>query len=179
MSDAPMAGGKRRIDHVLADGFVEGLDGMDELELHRRRDMARSELDHLSFLRRLLQGRRDILRDEQRRRRTGGDPIPVVERLVQVLSEGTRGPSRGDAPVVPMPEEEVMLARRRAERLASDASLSDLDSLSDDALEEAVSRLEAEERTVSDNRTRVIEIHDALQAEVTRRYRDRLGNTAN
>jgi hypothetical protein len=178
MSDAPMAGGKRRIDHVLAGGFAQGLDGLDDQEVHRRRDLARAELDYVSFLRRLLQGRRDILRDEQQRRRTGGEPIPVVERLVQVLSEGTRGPSRGDAPVVPMPEEEIMLARRRVERLASDTSLSDLDSLSDDALEEAASRLEAEERTVSDTRARVIEVHDALQDEVKRRYRDQLGNAA-
>jgi hypothetical protein len=178
MSDTPMAGGKRRIDHVLAEGFAQGLEALDEQEVHRRRDLARAELEYVSFLRRLLQGRRDILRDEQRRRQTGGDPIPVVERLVQVLSGGTRGPSRGDAPVLPMPEQEIMLARRRVERLASDTSLSDLDSLSDDALEEAASRLEEEERSVSDTRTRVIKVHDELQDEVKRRYRDRLGNTA-
>jgi hypothetical protein len=178
MSDAPMAGGKRRIDQVLGDGFAQGLETLDEQEVHRRRDLARAELDYLSFLRRLVQGRRDILRDEQQRRRTGGEPIPVVDRLVKVLSEGGRGSSRGDAPVVPMPEEETMLARRRVERLVSDTRLSDLDSLSDEALEEAISRLEDEERATSDTRARVIEVHDALQDEVGRRYRDHLGNAA-
>lgn len=178
MKDAPMAGGKRRIDHVLAEGYADDLGALEEREVSRRRDLARAELDYLSYLRRLLQGRRDILRDEQRRRQAGGEPVAVVDRVVQVLSEGTRGSSRGDAPVVPMPEEETMLARRRVERLLSDTSLSDLDALSDDALEEAATRLEEEERTVSDNRARVIGVHDALQDEVKRRYRDRLGDTA-
>jgi hypothetical protein len=177
MSEA-MAGGNRRIDQVLGEGFAEGLDRLDEEDVHRRRDLARAELEYLSFLRRLLQGRRDILRDEQERRRTGGEPIPVVERLVHVLSEGGRGPSRGDAPRVPLPGEEVSQARRRVERLASDTSLSDLDSLSDEDLEEAAVRLEGEERAVSDTRARVIEVHDVLQDEVKRRYRDRLGNPA-
>lgn len=178
MSDRPASGGNRRVDQVLREGFTQGLADLDEHEVRRRRDLARAEREYLSYLRRLLQGRRDILRDELDRRRAGGEAQPVVERVVSVLSEGSRGPSRGEAPMVPLPEDEMALARRRVERLLSDASLSDLASLSDTDLEGAVARIEGEERDVSDRRSRVIEVHDALQDEMKRRFRHRLGSVA-
>jgi hypothetical protein len=178
MSDAPMAGGKRRIDQVLAEGFTDGLVRLDEREVRRRRDLARAELEYLSFLRRLLQGRRDILRDELDRRRSGGEAQSVVERVVSVLSEGSRGPSRGEAPVVPLPDEELALARRRVERLLSDANLSDLGALSDEDIEGAVGRIDQEERGVSETRSRVIEAVDLLQDEVKRRLREQHGTLA-
>lgn len=178
MSDAPMIGGQRRIDQVLAPGFTDDLASLEPDEVRRRRDLSHSEREYLSFLRRLLQGRRDILRDELERRRTGGEPQPVVDRLVHVLAEGSRGPSRGEAPVVPVPEEEMALARRRVERLVSDAGLSDLEALSDADIEGAVARIDDEERSVSDARNRVMEVHDALQSEIKRRYQQELGRPA-
>jgi hypothetical protein len=178
MSDAPLVGGKRRVDQVLAEGFTDGLGGLDDREVRRRRDLARAELEYLSFLRRLLQGRRDILRDELDRRRSGGEPQSVVERVVSVLSEGSRGPSRGEAPMVTLPDEELALARRRVERLLSDAHLSDLAALSDGDLEAAVDRIDAEERGVSETRSQVIRALDLLQDEVKRRLREQHGSLA-
>jgi hypothetical protein len=178
MSDAPMAGGKRRIDQVLGEGFTDGLGELDDREVRRRRDLARAELEYLSFLRRLLQGRRDILRDELDRRRSGGEPQPVVERVVSVLSEGSRGPSRGDASVVALPDEELALARRRVERLLSDANLSDLVSLSDQDIEAAVGRIDREEQGVSETRSQVIRAVDLLQDDVKRRLREQHGSLA-
>jgi hypothetical protein len=178
MSDLPMAGGNRRVDQVLTADFTEGLGSLDTDEVRRRRDLARAEREYQSLLRRLLQGRRDLLRDEVDRRRTGGEPQPVVERVVSVMSEGTRGPSRGEAPVMTLPEDEVAMARRRVERLVSDAHLSNLEALSDQELDEAVSRIDGEEREVSQIRSRVIEVHDALQEEMKRRLRAELGDSA-
>ncbi len=61
----PMEGGRRRIDRVLAEGFVDGLAilSLDEVR-GRRRDAEQEEAD-LSYLRRLLQGRLDLVRAEQ------------------------------------------------------------------------------------------------------------------
>jgi hypothetical protein len=177
MSDVRIDG-KRRIDQVLGAGFTDGLDALDTDEVRRRRDLARAELEYLSLLRRLVQGRRDILRAEAERRAGGGDSGSLVDRLAGILSEGTRGSSRGGAPTVAVPEEEIALARRRVERLVSDASLSDLVSLSDQDLRGAVDRLDEEERGVSDLRARVIEVHDALQEEMKRRLRAEMGNPA-
>ena len=176
MSDTPMLGGNRRIDQVLGEGFTDDLAALDTDEVRRRRDLARGEREYLSFLRRLLQGRRDILRDEQDRRRSGGVAPPVVERIVSVLAEGTRGPSRGEAPVIPVPDEEIAIARRRVERLLADSALSDMEGLGDDDLEQAISRIEEEERGVSDSRNRVMAVHDSLQEEMKRRLRAELSN---
>jgi hypothetical protein len=176
MTDAPTEGGKRRIDHLLAPGFTDDLGALDTDEVRRRRDLARSEREYLSFLRRLLQGRRDILRDELDRRRTGAASQDVVERVVSVLSEGTRGPSRGEAAVVPVPDEEIAIARRRVERILADTGLSDLEELSEEKLERAILGIEEEEREVSAARANVMGIHDALQEEMKRRLRSELSN---
>jgi hypothetical protein len=169
--------GKRRIDQVLGAGFTDGLAELDTDEVRRRRDLARAELEYLSLLRRLVQGRRDILRAEHERR-TGDESGSVVDRLSGILSEGPRGSSRGGAPTASVPEEEIALARRRVERLVSDASLSHLEGLSEDGLRGAVEKLDEEERGVSDLRSKVIEAHDALQDEMKRRLRAEMGNPA-
>jgi len=174
VSDAPMTGGKRRIDKVLAEDFSSDLGSLEMDELRARRDLSRAERDYLSFLRRLLQGRRDILRDELRRRETGAEVGSLVERITAVLSEGSRGSSRGEAVMVSLPDEEVTLARRRIERMLSDARLSDLERLSDDDLRETIERIEGEERSVSEVRGRVLGVHDRLQGELKRRFRTQL-----
>jgi len=176
MTDAPVEGGKRRIDELMASGFTDDLGSLETDEIRRRRDLAQAELEYVSFLRRLVQGRRDILRDELDRRRTDGAHQDVVERVVSVLSEGTRGASGGRAPTVPLPEDEIVMARRRVEKLVGDSDLSDLKTLSDERLEAAIGKLDEEERGVSDARSRVIEVHDALQEEMKRRLKTQFSN---
>ena len=53
--------------------------------------------------------------------------------------------SRGEAVRVAVPEEEMLLARRRVERLAADAGISDPTTLDDEALAAAIDALVAEE----------------------------------
>jgi hypothetical protein len=177
MSDV-RPGGRRRIDRVLAPEFASGLEDLDDDEVRRRRDLCRAEREYLSFLRRLVQGRLDILSAERERRRAGGEPPPLVERLAEILAEGTRGPSRGEAPVVTLPEAEVSLARRQLDRVVSDVALSKPEGLSDEQLDEAIEGLGAEERSISETRRRVLQADDALQAEVARRYRAGAGRGA-
>jgi hypothetical protein len=80
--------------------------------------------------------------------------------------------------MVTLPDEELALARRRVERLLSDAHLSDLAALSDGDLEAAVDRIDAEERGVSETRSQVIRALDLLQDEVKRRLREQHGSLA-
>jgi hypothetical protein len=162
---------------VLAPGFSENLTDLDDDEVRRRRDLTRAEREYLSLLRRLLQGRIEILRAEEARRRGEGEG-PVVDRLADILSEGARGPSRGEAPVMTLSADEVALARRRVERLVSDAHLSNLENLSRGELEHSLARLDEEERAVSDTRSQVMGVHDDLQEEMKRRFRAELGPPA-
>lgn len=179
MTEVPMIGGKRRIDRVLDPDFIQGLEALEMEELRRRRDLCRAEREYLSLVRRLLQGRRDILQAELEARRTGDRTGSIVDQLAATLADAEVGPSRGEAPVVTIPEEELTLARRRIERLLSDARLSDLDGMSDEELETAVSRIDEEERAISEARGRVFGVHDALQEELKGRWRERVQRLEN
>lgn len=168
--------GRRRIDRVLAPAFARDLGSIDLSELRARRDDALAEREYLSLLRRLVHGRLDILRAEQARRVEGGEPQSLADRLAAILSSSDedRGPSRGEAMRVPVPDDEVAIARRRIERLVSDTSISDAPSLSDEDLARALGRLEEEERMVSKARTAVLAVHDRLQDELKRRFKEDL-----
>lgn len=179
MTEVPMLGGKRRIDRVLDPDFIQGLEALEMEELRRRRDLCRAEREYLSLVRRLLQGRRDILQAEREARRTGDRTGSIVDQLAATLADAAVGPSRGEAPVVTIPEEELTLARRRIERLLSDARLSDLDGISDEELDTAVSRIDEEERAISEARGRVFSVHDALQEELKGRWRERVQRMEN
>jgi hypothetical protein len=165
--------GNRRIDRITAPGFVDGLSELPLEELRARRDDCLAEREYLSLLRRLLQGRAEILQAEIDARGAGEDRAPLIERLTAILAADEHPvSSRGEAVRVVIPEEEMLLARRRVERLAGDADISDPAALDDDDLEDAIEALAAEERTISETRHEVIVALDALQDELKRRFKD-------
>lgn len=164
--------GHRRIDRIRRPGFVDGLDELGLEELRGRRDECLAEREYLSLLRRLVQGRAEILKAEIERRGGTEQQIPLVERLAEILSGEPHGPTRGEAVKVGLPEEEMLLARRRVERLVADAGLSDPGALDDARLAAAVEALAREEREVSHDRSDVLVALDALQDELKRRYKD-------
>lgn len=164
-------GGKRRIDRVLAPGFARDLADVPIDELKSRRDDALAEREYLSLLRRLVHGRLDIVRFETKRRTEGGTGS-LVEQLTEALVEHERGTSRGEALRVTVPEADMSAARRRVERLVDDAKISDPSSLSDEELVRSERRLTEEERMVSKARQAVMDVHDRLQDELKRRYKD-------
>jgi hypothetical protein len=164
--------GNRRIDRIRRADYVDGLSDLDLEGLRARRDECLAEREYLSLLRRLVQGRAEILKAEVDRRGGGTADGPLVDRLSSILATEGQGPSRGEALRVGVPEEEMLLARRRVERLVSDVGLSDPAALSDERLAEAVDRLVEEEREVSESRSAVIGVLDVLQEELKRRYKD-------
>lgn len=162
----------RRIDRIRRPEYIQGLEDLSLDELRLRRDECLAEREYLSLLRRLVQGRAEILKAEIERRGAGGDQVPLVDRLSEILSGEPQGPSRGEAVRVGVPEDEMLLARRRVERLVADAGLSDPGSLDDERLTSAVDLLAREEREVSAARSDVHSALDALQDELKRRYKE-------
>jgi hypothetical protein len=163
----------RRIDRILDPAFVDGLGDLELEALRERRDEALAEREYLSLLRRLLQGRAEILRAEMQGRAAEGEPPPVIDRLAEILAEDEpTGSSRGEALTVAVPEDELLIARRRVERLAGDAGISDPTELDDDALASTVETLVDEERAISDARRAVMSALDIVQDELKRRYKD-------
>jgi hypothetical protein len=164
--------GNRRIDRIRRPDYLDRLSDLPLDELRTRRDDCLAEREYLSLLRRLVQGRAEILRAEVERRGGAIQEGSLVERLSQILSADPQGPARGEAVKVGVPEEELLLARRRVERLVGDAGLSDLEALDDARLAEVVELLAAEEREVSGARGEVLRALDSLQGELKRRYRE-------
>jgi anti-sigma-K factor RsiG len=165
-------GGNRRIDKIRDPSFVDGLSELSLEDVRARRDDCLAEREYLSLLRRLLQGRAEILKAEAESR-AGGDAAPLVDRLSQILSDDDHPvTSRGEAVRVAVPEEEMLLARRRVERLASDSKLSDPSALNDEELGAAIDALATEEEGISEARREVIGVLDLVQDELKRRYKE-------
>jgi hypothetical protein len=163
--------GHRRIDRIRDPAYLDGLADRDLEEIRVLRDECLAEREYLSLLRRLVQGRAEILKAELSSRRSGDDR-PLVDRLSEILASDEPTTSRGEAMHVTLPEEEMLLARRRIERLVADAGISDPTALEDTRLEEAIELLGIEEHEVSTQRSDVLRVLDALQDELKRRYKE-------
>jgi len=173
-----MPGGRRRIDRVLDPDFVDGIRDLPLEELRKRRAEADQEGVDLSYARRLLQGRIDILRAEQQRRH-GDGPLATMPRsdaaIVAALGHILADPPSAGRPVsqgrhaLSMPTR-VGEHRREAERAVADVGGSDLDALSDTDLDAAIEDLTSIEARVSRSRRSVHAVIDSLTDEVARRY---------
>jgi hypothetical protein len=170
MSVEAVAGGKRRIDLVLDPRFVAGVEGLGLDELRSRRSEAEAEERSISYLRRVLQGRLDILRAEVVRRARGDHGMTgLVARLPGILSDARPGSftavSRIDPPVHSSHQ------RRSLDRLVLDETVPRLPEL-------AVEALTRTEEAVSANRRAVQHVVDLLRGELARRYRNGTASVA-
>ena len=167
-SHEPYPNGRRRIDKVLAEGFADDLGGLDLDDLRGRRREAEQEEADLSYVRRMLQGRMDILRAELARRAGGGDKI--VEHLAGVLADSSRS-DHGLGRFLRVEPSRVDEHRRLVEQIIADVGVSDVEGRSDDDLRGALGRLEDFEHGISEDRRAVQAVMDKLTAEVAARYK--------
>jgi hypothetical protein len=163
--------GNRRIDRIRDPSYLAGIEHRPLDDVRALRDECMAEREYLSLLRRLVQGRAEILKAELASRGTE-DARPLVDRLSEILASDQPVTSRGEAMKVSLPEEEMLLARRRIERLVADAGISDPSELDDRQLTDAVDVLAGEEREVSAQRGDVHRVLDSLQDELKRRYKE-------
>lgn len=172
MSDELIHPANRRIDRIRDAGFIEGLAELNLDDLRVRRDECLAEREYLSLLRRLVQGRAEILAAELETRGGHSDRASLIDRLSTILAgEEAHDAPRGEAVRVGVPEDELFLARRRIESLVADAGISDPTTLDDERLAAAVELLTVEEREVSGARLDVIGVLDTVQDELKRRYK--------
>lgn len=175
----PVTEERRRIDQVRDPGFLAGVDDLDLDEVRRRRSMC-GDLDvELSYYRRMLHGRMDLLAFEMRRR-AGEEERTLLEALPQILAEGAYSPSRTEGvadrsvpvevPDLPKP------GRRLIDRALDDGFLAHLPTMSDEDLRDTQRFLEEMEVEVSQQRRSVHAALDTLHEELTRRYREGLAD---
>lgn len=163
-------GGRRRIDRVLDPAFTEGIAERPLVEVRVLRDEAAQEETDLSYLRRLLHARIDIVRAEQERRATG-DSTSVVDRLATILAANAVGPATGSGRHSTMEPSRAEAHRRHVEALVADVDLSDVGSLPDERLVHALDTYLAEESSVSARRREVQVVMDRINEEIAGRYR--------
>ena len=162
--------GNRRIDRVLAEDYLEGLQGLPLADVRQLRADAEQEEVDLSYLRRMIQGRLDILRAELNRRDGAGPGL--VEGLAAILADEPRAPARGMGRHTTVEPSRADSHRRYVEALVADVDLSDVSARSTDEVAHAMRTLSEEESGLSAKRRQVQQVMDACGAEITRRYRD-------
>lgn len=163
---------RRRIDQVTADDFTAGLSDMSIDDLRARRTMC-DELDtELSYYRRMIHGRMDLLDFELRRRR-GEESRSLIEALPEILADSPSG--RTSNPLdrelsLDLPEL-AGAGKREVDLALSDGFLAHLPTTDTEDLENIRDALAETEKIVSTQRKAVYEAHDAVTGEISRRYR--------
>ncbi len=155
--------------------FVDGLKGAPMEELRRRRVVAEQVETGRSYLRRMVQGRLDIVLAEQQRRlagETAGDTADLVDRLPSILGEHVHAPGFGRLPSMMAPGEIDPTLQSRLDGIVPAATLANLPVLDDAALAVIIDGLGDFERTISHERKTLHEVLDRLQEEIVRRYVD-------
>ena len=170
-TDSSPVKGTRRIDRVLAEDYLSGIGSVPLSELRELRSEAEQEEVDLSYIRRMVQGRLDVIRAELNRR-DGKGSGNLVQDLAAILADEPRGPARGMGRHVTVEPSRADSHRRYVEALVADVDLSDVGARTPDELAHAMRTLSEEEQTLSAKRRQVQTVMDACSAEITRRYRD-------
>jgi hypothetical protein len=138
-------------------------------ELRSLRSRLQGEEDVVSFVRRVAQGRLDVVREEQRQRGQGGHAVSEPTQMASVF-----GQQQGGGSVRPPRDTEIAADHPRVTMLADLCDrlhFGDYKDLDDDeltALEAALAAFEAEQSAV---RRGLFERIDALSSELVNRYK--------
>ncbi|GDX29005.1 hypothetical protein LBMAG13_14300 [Actinomycetes bacterium] len=145
-------------------------------DLRARRSALQRQEDAVSFVRRLTQGRIDLVHDEERRRATNA-PVPsgtLTERLANVFGQEHGGGSARPPRETDVPADHPLLVQ--LDELCEEFSFENLESLTDTDLRSLRDALTMFEQSCSQQRHQMFEQIDALTAELVARLRD--GGTA-
>lgn len=162
------------LDRLIDATFVEGLQELSMEELRERRAVCQAREESVSYLRRVVQVRLDLLGTEVTHRNSGDAPADadeLVSRLPEILSEHARAPGFGQAPRdlrIPDIDDDLVAM---IDDVAPPGRLGDMSAIEPTELADLVDRLGSIEHEVSTVRRALHVQLDALQAELTRRYR--------
>ena len=171
MSPKTGPAGGDAVDALLAPDFLADVATRPMADVRRLRRQAEQEEVNLSYTRRLLQGRLDIVRRELQRR-ADNDGRSLVDLLPEILAEKGRGPAHGlgrHQTVQPSAPEEY---ESWVNSLTPGVDLSAITELPDAKLEKAARSLAEAESGLSERRRGVQQVMDGLAGELGRRYRD-------
>src|SRR6266702_1137789 len=140
MVEAP----RRTVDRIFDPAYVENLSALPVEELRKRKSECEALEAEVSYARRLIQGKLDILRHGAERM-AGGDKLEVtemVEDLPGILSEGVGG-AASRLPRIIAPAN-AATQRREVERLGSTADLTRLEELTPAEIQSVMDQITGE-----------------------------------
>lgn len=161
------------LDRLLAEDYGEGLGELAMEDLRTRKASCETVEGQLSYLRRLIQGRLDIINAELRRREGGanGGLAEIVDHLPEILSEGGRGATTGRRPTEMADDVNHRLITADLDRIIDVDTVATLPTMSNEEVA-AISRALVDlEQRISSQRRALHECLDTVQAEIVRRYK--------
>ena len=141
-------------------------------ELRAQRSALQRQEDAVSFVRRLTQGRIDLVHDEERRRAANA-PAPsgtLTERLANVFGQEHGGGSSRPPRETNISAEHPLFVE--LETLCQEISFGELRTLDDQSLENVVQQLSRFEVSQSIERKALFASIDALTTQLVKRYKD-------
>jgi RsiG-like len=160
------------LQRVLDPGYLVGIADAATDDLRAMRVECTDLENGLSYVRRLAQGRVDVLGAEVQRRAEGGggDLADLVARLPELLSDGVRAPGSGrvDQELDP-PDEVVGPLTEVLDGAVGPSVMTEVATLDDDALSAAVIAVRNFEERVSTSRQSLHATIDLLNDELARR----------
>ena len=162
------------LERILAADYLDGLQQLPVSEVRVRRNSCLELEEALSILRRLVQGRLDIVHADLKRRAgsLSTDLSDVVDHLPEILTEGGhRSEVRRRLRMNLPPDVNFRKLTADLERIIDVNTTAGHMGMGNDEVRTIAESLEELERRVSSQRRSLHERIDALQAEIVRRYK--------
>ena len=165
-----------RLARILAPEYADGLAELSLDEVRSRRTECQEVELGLSYARRLVHGRLDIIPAELERRGAGegpSDAAGLVDRLKEgeMLGDQARPAGFGRLPTLMAPDEASDEFSSEIDEVADAESLANLPELDDEVVRKLADQLTTLERSLSDRRRQVFDRIDAFQGEIVNRYK--------
>jgi glycosyltransferase involved in cell wall biosynthesis len=173
------AAADRRLDDILDPSYLDGVEESSTAELRRMRAECEEHERAVSYTRRVLQGRLDILRAEllSREERGGGAVESLLSRLPDILGHDhvatdplQARATRLEVPAVAEPLE------RELDDIVDESRLDAVSEAETDELAQLIERLADHEGRLSTLRRDLFDRIDRLREELAARYKDGRAN---
>jgi hypothetical protein len=161
------------LERLLAPDYLQGVKSRTLAEVRAMRAECQEAETAVSFLRRVAQGRLDIVHAcLDREGGTSGDLEALVQRLPAIIGSGPpRPPGLGRLPSQMSPDLDKADLTAEIDDVLDADGIGALPAMSDDELRAIGERLTAIEARISDERRALHERIDKLQAEIVSRYK--------
>jgi hypothetical protein len=161
------------LERIAAPSYLDNLPDLPLDTIRALRGECQREEDRMSYLRRLAQGRHDIVHAEATRRLAGSPPTSgdVLADLAGVLAGHITGGKADRMPRGLVADDDPAFVAD-LDAVCSAVKLAALSDVPDDELADVLNGLRTLEREVSGWRHLLFRRLDTLAAELTRRYRD-------